>query len=448
MIESRKKVSGKYINPPEAEKTSSKLQIEETPEDSTPVINHGPGMDWSGFYGPGAGKPYDPDSDEDMPDAIAAFFETNDIGKKKFTCTLKEVAEGANEREGAYIKTWTSAIPSEEWIAREYGPGEYVLLFRWRGTNEEGKRCNMSDRTTIAISDRFSDEHEAYLLEKQLKLNAKRKNSIVKHRLKNELDKTLFNEMDGEKNDPKQSALHYLEEIKQVAGLLGVQMGQQQKPGFDWVSMLPALLPSLPALFNALSSKAQAQQQATMNMINMMMSNMQSQQSNSLELLKAISGPTNAHDSWKEFKDMLGGVVDIKQMLQGDKVSIADRIFNTVESVLPQLVGLMQMSAQQRIANPQYHVAKAYMAMNPDFKALREDPELYKMTVNKLVTAWGKTQTAEILKTADLPVPPELNNPALESSPEEPPQEPQTMENNNDTTEPDPENEPVESVAE
>lgn len=97
---------------------------------------------------------------------------------------------------------------------------------------------------------------------------------------------------------------------------------------------------------------------------------------------------------------MVMGTIDLKQALEGNKETIADKIFGMIENVAPQIMQIATLSAQQRTFDPRVAAAKGFMSVSPDFQTMKNDPAVKKIVVDRLDDYFGWEQTDVIMEVA------------------------------------------------
>lgn len=337
-------------------------------------------------------------NDEDMPDELQQLFNEFDLGKIKYRIQLKQFPDpelGKSE----YIKSFSNHVPTVDWVAMEYGPGKYLynVIFR-RKDPETGMYKNRAREYEFTISNKFQTQYEEYQFQKRIKRMKDEKDMVRQVRHTSEIEQAITG--GGEK---QQSPKEYLMELTETATKLGLINNGNKAGGFNIQEILTAVAPFLPSLITAFTERARAQSDRFDKML-MLMIQQQNDSSNKLvELMKGLKGPTSGTDQMKEVRDMIFSAIDIKKSINGDTESIADRIFNLAQGVLPQILSIAQMSQQQRAMSPQYMLAKSYMERNPDIQAMKENPAIREDVIARFDETFGPEQTNTILQVAGIP---------------------------------------------
>jgi hypothetical protein len=370
------------------------------------------------MFGPGSGLKILGDPDDDIPDEVRGVIDEYGLSKKSFQCVLKEIPQGSTIGENSsssslnskYIKGWVRQIPSLEYIARTYGPGMYLLCFSWRAASEDGSRPSVAGRqeVPVEISEKFADEYKKHRLSQKIqdadKLSTQVRDTLIEKNLESKMIQSLSG--GGEQMDAKQTAKAYIAETIENARMLGLSPMASQVPArtFEWDKLLPALLGGFTAFMQMQQEAARQRQEASDKMFMLMLSQNQSASQNLIEIMKTQSGVGSGNMAIKEFKDMVLGALDVKEALnsQNQKEGLADKIFRVVESVAPQILSIAATTAQARANqnNPMVKLAKGYINNNPDFEALKHDPNELKVFIGKLDANFGWKSTDAILQVS------------------------------------------------
>jgi len=349
------------------------------------------------LFGPDSRTKYLGEAQDSVPDEIMVVLEENGLGEKAFQCILKEIPQDSSGKEpgdykncSSYIKGFNSIVPSTEWIARNYGPGSYLLSFKWQN-RDEGKRSTEGANVIITISDKYTDEYKQYKLERKIKLNKEASEKIQEALL----DKRLEHDLNGGSLtpavDPKAAAKEYVSEALETARLLG--LGPQR--GIEWDKILPIAVPAIIGFL-------QAQQNASREMLQMMLAVSGQNNNQLLELAKINNGQGQGAQMFKEMKDMLMGAVDLKSALMPEKETVADKIFKVVEGVLPQVLQIAAMSAEQRNKDFRVKMAQQFINQDPDFQQMIKNPVIQVESIEKLDEHFGWEQTDAVLSVAGI----------------------------------------------
>jgi hypothetical protein len=397
------------------------------PEDTVEQFSNDPLMN---LLGPKAKKIQvdDNNPDEQIPEAVADFLVDNELDGAKFRCELSEMAEGEDPDRAtgaSYISGWSQSIPTQEWIAKNYGPGIYRLSFSWKGkTNVPGIKSQKRRSIVITISEKFRDIYEEFQEVKRQLRAAKAVAQIKKQKIAMASDPILNMDMpefcrDGSKTrldeKPVDSAKKYIAELMDTNRMLGINPGLNvpavipPQKGFDWEKVLPAALAALPALLTFMQNQQMAAQQNNNHMMMMMLKMSEESKNTTLEMVKTMSGNNRAADAVKEYKDMIMGAIDIKQAINGtveEKETIADKIFRMIESIAPLVLTLATKTPAQRAADPMLTMAKPMIEGMPEYEAMKKDPELLAIEIRRLDDHFGWAQTDGILTVMGFERPP------------------------------------------
>lgn len=386
--------------------------IENPPEyDDSPVIDRDPLKE---LLGVGTHTTVIGNEDEEIPEDIAQAFEEHGLNAKYYRCVLKEKPDGEEVDspgmgKGQYIKSWVKSIPSVEWIARNYGPGSYFLVFYWQVKNEEtGNRKQKSATIPVEVSQKFRGEYQRYQWEQNIQRVKEQKEQMKAAKMESYLDGHLLSDLQngtgtGEAGvkDPKE----YLAELAQTAKLLGFR---QPGGGNELMESLVKLaVPLLPTIIQGLGAKARAENERWEKMMMFMMNQNQNSSSQILDVLKSVNGPMGTGDQMKELREMVFSMLDIKNELQGNKSNVVDKVLQMVESVAPVLGSYMAMSQQQREKQIPYKMAQQYVQSDPTFDAIRQDREKLVELVTRLDTVYGWEQADQILAVGNMTRPDE-----------------------------------------
>lgn len=373
------------------------------------------------ILGPGSNTNILGNPGEEIPDEIVHAIAEHGLGARGFKTILKQIPEGASETDcnAPYIKGWDRAIPTIDYIAREYGPGTYVMIFSWR-TTVEGKQKVFTERVSFIISDKYENEYKEYQFARRLKEMEKRREKIRDMKINGEMEKTLGLDLEPDKKeDLQEAAIRYVDNVTSMAEKLGLSRVNAQVPatsGMNWREIAPLLLSAVPAVMKMMQDSETARREESRQYMTLLISTMSQNNSQMLDVLKNQQ-PRSGSDMAKEMFDMIREAIDVKEMIQGQgKDSIADRIFNVIEGVAPQLMEVAKLSAMQRAHDPRALIAQTYMRADPDFQQLKK-PEVQSEVIRRMDEVFGWTQTDAVLtaigmeRNADCPRIPEKELP-------------------------------------
>lgn len=345
---------------------------------------------------------YGDEDTSDMPDEVRQFFDSHDFSEVPFKVMLKQIPEGGSSADESYVKGWKNQVPSLDYIANEWGPGSYVIIFNWRGKDPEtGRARNMGERVYISISDKYQEQYEDYQEKRRIEKAVKRKKELERIKHAREVDEAISGQSENtalSQADPLQAGQQYIEKMSRAADMLG------WKRGFDWEGLMKMLIPALPAALGYLTNKQQQTVERQDRMMTLMLTTMQNNTQQLVEAMRNQNGPQSGSDMMKEMFSMVTGAMDIKSALNGEnnKESIVDKICKLVEGVAPMIVQMAAMPRQQREAMPAYQAAKAYVDTDPTFQAARNDPDVLHMLVERWDGFYGWEQTDSILEVGGL----------------------------------------------
>lgn len=342
------------------------------------------------IFGPGSTlKMIGDEQNDEMPDEIRGVIEENGLSKRDFSCTLKSIPSGTlNDNVDAsavsvYIKAWKRAIPSMDYIAREYGPGQYVLVLTWRSVDrDEGVSKQHRELVPINISEKCAGEHKKHMLDKKIAeasdTGTKVRDAIVDKTIEGQLISALTGK--PQDDDKKQTPKQYLEEIMSTVRMLGLPvggMGAVQPPSkIDWEKILPAAATVVTSVLALLQNSSQRRADEQNKLFMMMMSQNQSASSQVIEMYKTLALKPPTDNPLKELQQMVMSAMDIKEMMNPAKESLSDKIFRVVEMVAPQIITIAAQAAQnhQPPSGPAVAMTKMYVKSDPDFEKLKQDP--------------------------------------------------------------------------
>jgi len=367
------------------------------------------------MFGPGSGVKVFGNPEDDIPDEIRCLLESNGLGKKTFQCMLKEIPAGTSVGERGttvntvYIKGFTRGIPSPDYIAKTYGPGDYLLCFTWSNTEDDGSHKNRHEELPISISEKVLGDFKRQRLNDKIKdaseIGSKVRDALVEKSLEGEMLKALTGKNTPEAVDQATAAKSYIQETIETAKMIGLSPYAAQPPArtFEWDKLLPAVITGITAFMQIQQNADQRRSEEFNKMLMLLMSSSQNSNNQLLEVMKVQSGAGSGNMAIREFKDMVLGALDIKDALSGNsKESLGDKIFRLVESVAPSILSIAAttaQSAQAAAANPMVQMAKGYIEKNPDFQALKKDPVEQKKTIDQMDRVYGWVQTDHILNT-------------------------------------------------
>jgi hypothetical protein len=392
------------------------------------------------IFGPGSGVKLIGDPDDQIPDEVRAVLDEFGLSKKPFQCVLKEIPEGSDiGDQGAstntqYIKGWVRGIPSVDYIAKNYGPGLYLLQFTWRIREEDENGKNVSkayhQEVTVPISQKAAGDYKKHRLDRKLReaneISTQVQEAMLEKNLENAALKGVLGDKDESKQNPAQAAKQYIAETMEAAKMIGLSpLSSLPAPRvIEWEKILPAVVGGITAFLQMQQTAENSRREEFNKLLMLMMSQSQNASKEFMEIMKAQSGVGSGNMAIREFKDMVLGALDIKEALSGNqKEGLADKIFRVIEGVAPQILSIAATTAEARAAqnHPMVKVAKNYVASNPDFVALKNNPAELKKEFEKLDDFFGWRQTDIITQVMGWERPQDcLRDPVKENAPQLP----------------------------
>ena len=367
------------------------------------------------MFGPGSTLRQLGDPDDEMPDEVRALIEENGLAKRDFSCVLKEVPPGSlsdgqdGSAHSVYIKGWKRTIPTPEYIAREHGPGSYLLVLSWRARNEEGSAViPKREMVPIVISEKCATEYKKHQLNKKINdaadTGTKVRDAIVEKTIEGQLISAITGKDgdDGKKQTPKE----YIEEVMNTVKMLGLPVGGFGTPmtqKIEWDKILPALIPLATAALGYMQSTSQRRAEEQTKMFMLMMSQNQNASTQVIDMYKTLALKPPSENPLKELQTLVMSALDIKEMLNPPKETLSDKIFRVVEMVAPQILTIATQAAQthQPPQGPAVDIAKIYVKGNPDFEKLKNNAEEMAKFVSKLDARIGWENADVILQVVE-----------------------------------------------
>lgn len=355
--------------------------------------------------------------DYEPPEEIRSIFDEHGLSKRHYRCILKELPDNVTDYAKAeYIKSWTRSYPPPEWIALNYGPGTYMMVFHWPGKDPEtGKMKTFSEQIVQTISEKHRDAYDKHQLAKRIRDTEDSNRLIQSATLRKKLSMSLTGE-EQQREDPAEAGKQYVANIVEAANMLGLT--KQQVSTFPWREALAGIMPAIPVLFKMWSESAARERERNEKFFLLLMNQSNSSVNQMVELMKSQNGPASGVDYMKNMSDMIFAALDIKNALSGEKEGLSDKIFGMIERTAPAILAMATMSKAQREQAPEFKAAQAYMNASPDFQKLSDDPRLLADVVKKCDAFYGWEQTDGILsvtgyeRPAECPRKPEEQYPA------------------------------------
>lgn len=338
---------------------------------------------------------------DDTPNEIRDFIAGNGIGNK-YQCIVKERIAGGDP---AILDTMNNRHPELDQIGKQWGPGDYVLVFSWQVPKPGGGKEKQMKNLNLHFSERaWRDIHEDYLLERNEERKRKRAQDLEKAKQEAEL-RAIEN---GGTKEPAQDPLEALKKALDTAKALGIPVGGAAKEGkgldiMGIAALLTALKPLLEGLFGGNKQNDSA----------ILIKAMEAQQATNMLLMKSLleTRPGGASPESHHMDRILGmtmkgmeRVLELQDMMKpAEKETLVDRIFGVVDKFLPSIMELSKMSKEARERDMMYRIA----AGSDEMKKARANPDVALILVNKWDEHYGFQTTNDILKVAGIERPPE-----------------------------------------
>lgn len=348
------------------------------------------------------------DAEDSLPEELQGFLAEHDFGKRYFQVILKRRDNTSDDKTSAssmsYVKSWYRTIPSMEHLVKNYGPGDYMFVVRWNQKNSEtGRVEKRGENIDFTISDKCQSEYDEFQYQKHIESRKVAQDKIRQLKVNKQLDDSLLG--NAEQPEDKTTAKEYVNEIVEMAGKLGLT--RESGGFFQTLSALaPLLIPVVTEFIKSQQNSAIQSQTMFSNMLGIMLGQSEKSNQHLLEFVKVSQGAGSGASSVKEFKDMLHGVIDIKEALN-QKESVVDKVFTMVESVLPQVLSIMALNKQQQAQDYRVQMARTFVKANPDFKQVVGDPSKMAEFIARWDDHYGWEQTDGILSVIGIERPPE-----------------------------------------
>jgi len=134
-----------------------------------------------------------------------------------------------------------------------------------------------------------------------------------------------------------------------------------------------------------------------------------------MKMMMDKNGSGDHNQMFDKIFDIFKGVVNVKELLNPEKQTVVDRVFDLANSIVPAIMEIAKKSPAQRAADPLVGVVKD----SADFNKIKEDPEMLKEAIRKWDAAHGATKTDIILDTVGLKRPGAPDKPAPEPEAED-----------------------------
>jgi len=394
----------------------------------------------SELFGPGSNLKLIGDPGDEIPEEVRALLDQYGLAKHGFQCVLKELPEGSRIGDGvesgaqstSYIKGWTRSIPSFEYIKNNHGPGVYILAFSWRGQKEDGTGSEAKhEEVTIEISQKAMEDYKKARLQSKIRnaseVSTQVKDELIEKNLEGQIVRSLVGEGDRDRTPPAEAAKQYITSAMETVKMLGIPVGQQQSKTIEWDKLLPAVAPLVLAWLQHQRDQEVRRADDFNKMLMLMVTQGQQSSHQMIEMFTRVQSGGGAGNQFiKEFTDMIKGAVDVKALLSPPVETLGDKIFRVVESVAPQILTIATMAAQNQAAakdSPMAGFARNYVNKDPDFQALRNNPDEMKKTVDRMDNYFGQRQTDMIMEVIGWDRPPLCPRDPSKTEPPELPEE-------------------------
>lgn len=319
--------------------------------------------------------------DNEEPPDIENFLAELGIQGKQYSCQIKQFPAEGGGTPAFMPSNYKGKYPSIDELGTKYGPGKYLYVFTWAVPRPDGggpKRA--MKELEVMLSDAWDDAHQEYLYQYSLK----RRKRLRQIKDKAELDGVLYT---TDRNDGgNRGSMDDLVDAKNKLVSLGVPFGGGTDLTTSGGGGIFALIMGM-------------QQKSTELMVQMMTSSQQQMMALVTAVLSNNSNKGNPYgDMFKEVAGMFTQMVDLKQALNPEKQTMVDKIFGLLETVSPQVLGLLKMSSAQRRADPLYRLA----AGSQELKNLKGDPEATDALAAKLDAHYGVQNTNDIMTVMGL----------------------------------------------
>lgn len=333
---------------------------------------------------------------DDTPDEVRNFVAANDVADK-YTVMLKRKPEGGGTAQS--IKNYTNYYPSVDHIGKTYGPGDYELVFSWRGEGMSGKKEPITRGFKISLpEDVWGEIYEDDLYDRRRKRTDKKTKQW-------EEDAAKVRAQGGMAAPAAApSELDVIRKALETAKSLGIPVGgtvkpEKEAPKRSFMDRLAEALPAITALGAIVSPIVVAIIQKPREKADTTLT--------STLLAHALNKP--AENPMKDVMPFLLGslkqIMEVKQSMEPEeKESMVERIIGKIAPLVPTVLAMATQGPAAVNANPIVQQVRK----SPDFQVLAEDPEALIMTVQRFDERYGFQNTNDILSVAGLARPAEL----------------------------------------
>lgn len=349
----------------------------------------------------------------EVPKEIESLYERYGLEKNRFDVTLRRLKdENDSFTRGKYVESWTNIFPPVDWIGTVYGPGSYVLQFKFKvkDPDDNNRRRWFNEEIPVNIDDSFEDRHEMYQLRRMIENKSKIRKILEKEEIKKKLATDISGNDTGgnEGGNDHDKMIDALKKLRRDAVELGMTPSEGvQKSGIDIYKLLTGIAPLVAPVIGMLRESAEARRAENQKFMTLLLSTMSNNNNQMLELAKSNSGNGSGTKMLEDFKEMIMGTIDIKEMVNGKKESAVDRIFGMVEKAMPVIVELAQAGKAQRENDFRYKAAAGMIEQNPDFQKIINNEEERKAAVLRWDEYFGFEQCDMILEVAGISRPEE-----------------------------------------
>lgn len=337
---------------------------------------------------------------DDTPDEITDFVRANDMSDK-YVVMLKQKPDGGGIAQT--LRSFTNYYPNVNTLGKEWGPGSYILVFSWRAEGKSGKKETVTKDFKIELPERaWADEHDRWLMER----SKKRQNAMEEEWKQEAMKARVMGQVSPTPVQPP-SELESLKKMLEIAKSLGVPIGGQQKAepkekekksfADRMVEMAPAITaigavvgPIVVAIIQR--PKPLSDTALTNTLVNHLITNKPQEDGTMKTVLPFLMGS-------------LKQIMDFKQSMEPEeKQSFVEKVFDKLAPMVPQVLALATQPRPQMEQNPMVGMARNL----GDVKAMKNDPELAYLGVQRLDEVYGFQQANQILTVFGMERPEEL----------------------------------------
>lgn len=331
--------------------------------------------------------PYDEDEqwNESLPEELEAFFVEHGL-KGGFRLTLKQYKKLQYTGTATICESWNNEIPTWDTIAMVWGTGAYVFTFSWGGPKNKKSR----EYKFMIEGERWENIHRDY--EEQAR--DKRLDDIEK-RGEEKAIKNKYRYGTGGSTDPFKAMETGMNAI---APLLTALKGD----GDGNSKLLEALIGNMKNgdgdLMKMMMVMNQSNQESQRNQTQLMIQMMQSQSTNMLAVFTAMMNkPTNSGEQAMEsVMGIMEKTMSMQQLLNPEKPTIADRIFDTIEKFSEPVFQILSTNTDKRGTGDKLLIEK--IKKSKEVTALKAQKDQLIDLVNRLDKKYGCSITDKLLK--------------------------------------------------